>query len=138
MEVELRVSGPAEAMRSLEVWMAGRDELRGRARPVVVAPGPAEMGSAAEVLVVALGHGGAATALASVLVSWIRRQRGTISLTAKRSDGAAITVSADHVRGLTSERIPELVAELTAALDGSDAHKVVNGGAGALGGDAEG
>lgn len=133
MRAELRVSGEdaasaAVAARSLEAWLVGRDELRGRVRPVVAAPRPGEMGSVSDVLVVALGHGGAATAVASVLISWVRRQRGKVSVTAKRSDGAEITVSADHVRGLTAEQISPLVNQVAAALDGNDARRADNGG----------
>jgi len=74
-----------------------------------------------DVLMVALGQGGVATALVSVLIAWIRRQTGTASVTAKRSDGAEFTLSADHVRGLTVEEIRALVSELSTALDGDDA-----------------
>lgn len=62
----------------------------GRERPVVAAPEPAEMGSVIEALMVALWHGGAATMAAGVA-------------------SAKITVSADHIRGLTAERISSLV-----------------------------
>lgn len=134
VEVQLTVSGdsPAAALRSLEGWLAGRDELRGRARALVTPPGPSEMGSAADALAVALGPGGVATgvatALASVLVSWIRRQRGKLSLTVKRSDGAEFTLSADHVRGLTTEQIPPLIGQLTTALQGTEARALDDGG----------
>ena len=119
VEVGLRVTteDAVAAMRSLEAWLAGREELHGRVRPVVAVPEPGAMGSAAEVLMVALSQGGVATAAASVLISWIRRQHGKVSVTAKRPDGAEITLAADHVRGLTSEEIPALVTELAAALE---------------------
>lgn len=125
MEIELSVSGdgPAEALRSLEGWLSDRDELRGRTRLIVATPGPGEMGALPDALTIALGPGGVATAmvtaLASVLISWIRRQRGKVSVTAKRVDGAEITLNAEHVRGLNVEQIPPLVTELAAALDRS-------------------
>ncbi len=52
MQVRLTVTGrdATAAMRSLEAWLAGHDELRGRVRPVVMAPQPGTMGSVAEVL----------------------------------------------------------------------------------------
>ena len=119
VEVELTVIGDdtVATVRSLEAWLAGREELRGRVRPVVAVPEPGAMGSVVDVLTVALGQGGMATATASVLISWIRRQHGKVSVTAKRPDGAEITLAADHVRGLTSEEIPALVTELAAALE---------------------
>jgi hypothetical protein len=125
MQVRLTVAGDdaTTAMRSLEAWLAGQDELRGRVHPGVVAPQPGAMGSVAEVLMVAVGQGGVATAVASVLISWIRRQAGTVSVNVTRPDGAEIALTADHVRGLTTEEVPSLVTQLAATLDGSDAGK---------------
>lgn len=122
MQVRLTVAGddaPA-AMRSLEAWLVSQDELRGRVQPVVEAPRPGTMGSVAEVLMVMMGPG-VASAVASVLISWIRRQRGTVSVRATRPDGAEVTVTADHVRGLTTEEVRSVVAQLAATLDGTGA-----------------
>lgn len=123
MQVRLTVAGDdaTAATRSLEEWLAGHDELRGRVGPVVTAPQPGTMGSVADVLMVTVGPGGVATAVASVLISWIRRQRGTVSVSARRPDGAEITLTADHVRGLTPEEVRSLVTELEARLNGSGA-----------------
>jgi Effector Associated Constant Component 1 len=123
MQVRLTVAGddaPA-AMRSLEAWLVGHDELCGRVQPVVEAPRPGTMGSVAEVLMVTLEQSGVATAVASVLISWIRRQSGTVSVRATRPDGAEITVTADHVRGLTTEEVRSVVTQLGATLDGAGA-----------------
>jgi membrane-associated two-gene conflict system component 1 (EACC1) len=125
MQVRLTVAGddaPA-AMRSLEVWLAGHDELHGRVEPVGTAPQPGTMGSVADVLMVTVGPGGVATAVASVLISWIRRQRGKISVSARRPDGTEITLTADHVRGLTTEEVRALVTQLEATLNGTGARK---------------
>ena len=120
MQVRLTVTGSdrAAAMRSLEAWLAGHDGLRGRVRPIVTAPEPGAMGSVADVLMVAIGPGGVATAMASVLISWIRRQAGQVSVLLTRPDGAEITFSADHVRGLTTEEVRAVVNQLEVALDG--------------------
>ena len=125
MQVRLTVTGDdaTAAMRSLEEWLAGHDELRGRVRPVVTAPQPGTMGSVADVLMVTVGPGGVATAMASVLISWIRRQRGTVSVRAKRPNGAEVTLTADHVRGLTTEEVRALVTQLEATLEGTGAGK---------------
>ena len=65
VEVGLRVAtdDAVAAMRSLEAWLAGHEELHGRVRPVVAVPEPGAMGSAAEVLMVALGQGGVARSM---------------------------------------------------------------------------
>jgi hypothetical protein len=122
VEVGLRVLGPdvTALMGSLEAWLTGREELRGGVRAVAPAPYPGAMGSAADVLMVVLGQGGVATALASVLISWIRGQSGKVSVTAKRRDSAEIIVTADRVRGLTQDGIQLLVARLATALDGGE------------------
>jgi Effector Associated Constant Component 1 len=131
VEVELSVVGGPAAMRSLEAWLVGRDELRGRVRSVPAAPSPGAMGSLPDVLMVAVGQGGVvATAAASVWISWIRRQSGKVSVTAKRPDGAEITLTADHVRGLTGEEIPPLVTRLAAVLEGHSAEESDSSGAG--------
>jgi hypothetical protein len=67
------------------------------------------MGSVAEMLMVTVGQGGVATAVASVLISWIRRQSGKVSVNLTRSDGAEITITADRIRGLTTEEVRSLV-----------------------------
>ena len=121
MQVRLTGAGddaPA-TMRSLEAWLVSQDELRGRVRPVVEAPRPGTMGSVAEVLMIMVEQSGVATAVASVLISWIRRQRGTVSVRATRPDGAEVTVTADHVRGLTTEEVRSVVAQMAATLDGA-------------------
>lgn len=123
MQVRLTVAGDdaTAAMRSLEAWLAGQDELRGRVRPGVIAPQPGAMGSVAEVLVVTVGQAGVATAVASVLISWIRRQAGKVSVNVTRSDGAEITFTVEHVRGLTTEEVRSMVTQLEAMLDGAGA-----------------
>jgi hypothetical protein len=125
MQVRLTVAGDdaMAAMRSLEVWLVGHDDLRGRVRPVMMAPRPGAMGSGAEVLLVTMGQAGVATAVASVLISWIRRQSGKVSVSVTRPDGAEITFTAEHVRGLTTEEVRSVVTQLEATLDGTGASR---------------
>ncbi|MGH4002440.1 MAG: effector-associated constant component EACC1 [Pseudonocardiaceae bacterium] len=125
MEVRLTATGDdAEAaMQSLEAWLAGHEELRGRLRLVATAPQPDTMGSVAEMLIITMGPAGVATAVASVLISWIRRQSGKVSVNVTRPDGAEITLTAEHVRGLTTEEVRSIVIQLEATLDGTGAGK---------------
>jgi hypothetical protein len=116
MEIELVVTGDPESMRSLEAWLTGEFPVR----PVVAAPRPGTMGAVADVLMVGLGQGGAAAALAGVLVSWIRRQAGKVSVAAKRPDGAEVTLTAENIRGLTTDEVSALVTKVTTALDSTD------------------
>lgn len=114
------------AARSLHGWLAGREELRGRVRAVAAAPPPGAMGQVPD-LVLTLGSG-VASATASVLISWIRRRVGKVSVTARRSAGAEITLTARHVRGLTQQEIGLLVDRLAEALDGGDTAALGGGG----------
>jgi hypothetical protein len=121
MEVLLVVGGDAAAQerRSLAVWLAEDAEFRGRVREDVPPPDRGTMGAVPELLAVALGPGGAATALAGVVLGWIRRRSGSTTVTLKRADGAEISLAADHVRGLTAEELGGLVERVAASLDGS-------------------
>jgi hypothetical protein len=123
VEVRLTVAGDdaAAAMRSLELWLDGQNELRGQVRAGVSAPEPGTMGSAADMLMVALGPGGVATVVASVLVSWIRRQSGNLSVRARRPDGGEITLTVNQVSELAPQDVPSLVTQLAATLEGTSA-----------------
>jgi membrane-associated two-gene conflict system component 1 (EACC1) len=115
---QLRLTGsddPADT-RELEAFLTGNPELRRWVTAQVAAPKPGAMGSVTDVLVVALGQGGTATALASVLISWIRRQRSTISVHTRCSCGKETTVSADHIQKLTAAQLREQVADLAGRL----------------------
>lgn len=115
---ELRITGgddPAET-RGLEAFLTSDPELQRWVTARVAAPEPGTMGSVADVLVVALGQGGTATALASVLISWIRRQRSKVSVHTRCSCGKEITVSADHIRNLTAEQLRDQVGDLAEQL----------------------
>jgi hypothetical protein len=98
--------------RELETFLTSNPELRRWVTAQVAAPKPGSMGSVTDVLVVALGQGGTATALASVLISWIRRQRSKISVHTRCSCGKEITVSAEHIQRLTAEELHGQVADL--------------------------
>jgi hypothetical protein len=121
MQATLAVEGDgaAAAMRSLQTWLQTKEELRGQVRPVVRTPQPGEMGSVVEALTFAAEASEVATAIASVVIAWIRRQAGKVSVRVTRPDGAEMTVTADHVRGLTPEEIRSMVTQLKTILNGS-------------------
>jgi Effector Associated Constant Component 1 len=125
MQIGLTVAGDdaTAAARSLEAWLVGHDNLRGWVRPVMMAPRPGAMGSGAEMLLVTAGQAGMATAVASVLISWIRRQSGKVSVSITRPDGAKIVFTAEHVRGLTTEEVRSVVTQLETTLDGASGRR---------------
>jgi hypothetical protein len=67
-------------------------------------------------LVVALGQGGAVTALATVLVAWLRRRVGNVSVKVTRPDKTVLEVNAENLRGLTADQVMVLVTELGTSL----------------------
>ncbi|SFR22210.1 hypothetical protein SAMN04488564_10699 [Lentzea waywayandensis] len=104
-------------VRSLDQELVGVDELRGAVRLVVAEPGAGELGAIDSTLVVALGQGGAVTALVSVLVAWLRRRVGNVSVKLTKKDDTVIEVTAEHVRRLTGDQLMAFVKELNASLD---------------------
>jgi hypothetical protein len=104
VEAEIRVSGGqgtdvdevAEQAELLE-WLRGEPELAGTIREVRTPPGPGELGAAVEALVVALGPGGAAGALAESLFGWLRTRRPSLKVTVTTGT-RSITVEASEIR----------------------------------------
>lgn len=139
-EVELKVAGQIPGYdqnaltRSLYHWLAGRDELRGRVHPCGQHTCSIN-DTVALVIRVGEAHPGAIDATASVLVSWIRRLNGTASVTAKRPDGAEITLTAEQGRGWTEQELKPLVERIAMALEGGEIPDL-NGGDRKPGGNA--
>jgi hypothetical protein len=109
--------GALDPLRSLRSWLVGEDELRGRVRLVVPAPGPGELGALAEALQVVLAPGGAVAALAAALVSWARRQRTDLRVTLRRGDGLLAEVEVKRLRGLDAANLPATIEALRRCLD---------------------
>jgi hypothetical protein len=79
-------------LASLQDWLAGESTLRGRIARERSGPGPAEMGAASDVLVAALGDGGAVTALAASLGTWLVTRRSRVRLTVTGPDERSVEV----------------------------------------------
>lgn len=126
MDVSVVIVGDraGEELRSLRAWLVEENELRGRVRLRQRPPEPDELGAVDDVLTVAFGPGGAATVLASVLITWIRHRTGNVTVKLTRPDGTSVDVTAKHVRGLAAADVHTLTAELSRSLDagGDDIH----------------
>jgi len=104
-------------LRSLRRWLTDVDELRGRVDLRQPPPASGELGAVADVLMVALGSGGAAGALVSALTSWIRHRTTDLDLIVTRPDGTTIEVSGRRLRALDASQLSgaiERLAELMA------------------------
>jgi Effector Associated Constant Component 1 len=119
MEISLSVAGndAAGEVRSLYTWLAGTDELRGRARLVSAGPSPGALGPGADWIAVALGPGGISAAVATGLVAWLRQRRSDIVVKTRGRGGKVIELSAKRLRGLDSSQLREIVRDLAGDLD---------------------
>jgi hypothetical protein len=118
MEVTVRVDAEhlGDELRSLREWMIADAELRGRVHLTVRPPEPGKLGAVSDSLTVALGSGGAvtatATAVSTVLITWIRRRAGTITVKLTRPDGASVEYHAENIRGLSAAEINAATTKL--------------------------
>lgn len=106
----------ADELRSLREWLVAEESLRGRVRLVAVPSGEGTLGTGLDALAIALGNGGAATAFATVAVTWLRRRTGRIEVKFVRADGSTVEISADLVKPQTAQELRETVRELVREL----------------------
>jgi hypothetical protein len=118
--MQITTDSPAE-LRDLQAWLLREHEFRGRVRLLQQAPMPGSLGALAEALEVALGPGGALTALAGAVIVWLRGRSGSLTVKLSR-DGESVELSAKGVRGLGPAEIRALVAETAGALGEADPH----------------
>jgi Effector Associated Constant Component 1 len=119
MDLTIAMSGPDPAgeLRSLYAWLADDEELRGLVRLDTAAPAAGTLGSAAELLAVALGPGGVSAAVATGLVAWLRQRTSDVAITARGRDGREVRLAARRVRALDSGQLRELSVRVAAELD---------------------
>ncbi|MGW5047546.1 effector-associated constant component EACC1 [Streptomyces griseoluteus] len=77
---------------SLRDWLAAEDVLRGRVELLARTPRPGQMGTALDVLAVALGSGGAGAVLARSLSTWLVQRRADVTVHVSRGDGQTVSV----------------------------------------------
>jgi hypothetical protein len=119
VDVRLTVQGadPASHLRSLQEWLAEPIELRGRVRSLERPPAPGTLGPVLDSLLVALGPGGVAGALATAVIAWIRHRQGEVTVEVTRPDGGSVKVSASNVRGMTPAQLRAQVDQVSRVLD---------------------
>lgn len=114
MDAEIRIAGgSASELAALAEWLQGEDELRGRIRSVRGPIGETELGPVVELLTVMLGAGGAGTALASSLKTWLLTRRTTAKIIVK-SGGRSVALDIQTV-----DEIGPLLEQLLKAGDGA-------------------
>ncbi|MEU2258254.1 hypothetical protein ABZ540_34370 [Nocardia xishanensis] len=97
-QLTIRTHGSADDLFQLLEWFNDDDELRGRVSlpPNRIPPG--QMGDLYDVLVVAVGAGGIAPALARSLTAWFTVRRSDIAVTVKIDDHTEITLDAKRIK----------------------------------------
>ncbi|MEU4743460.1 hypothetical protein AB0G02_23760 [Actinosynnema sp. NPDC023658] len=98
MDVLIAVSGGDEVDELADIWswLRTQRELAGAVRGIRSEPGETDLGGAVDVLVVALGTGGAGAVLAQSLTAWLRTRKPSISITVKTKSGTT-TVDARNL-----------------------------------------
>jgi hypothetical protein len=106
----------AAELRSLRRWMLEVRSLNGPVDLRQAEPGPGEMGSLTDALIVAAGSGGAITAIAGALISWLRHRTTDLTIKITRPDGSTLEVDGKRVRGVDPDQLEAMIGELAARL----------------------
>jgi len=109
--------GDADTLRGLRSWLVDEPALRGRVTTRHSPPADDKLGPMLEALVVAVGPGGAAVALVTGIVAWLRQQRGDLTLRVERPDGSSFEIAAQRVKGLDMPALRAEIERLTDQID---------------------
>ncbi|MFJ9950328.1 hypothetical protein [Kitasatospora sp. NPDC091207] len=108
MDLHLSVTGgqPAPDAESLTDWLRGEPELAGTVHLTGAAPRPGELGTALDVLTVAVGAGGGLSVLAASLRTWFAHpRRSDVRLKIRRPDGESVELDAKRVSAAELEAV---------------------------------
>ncbi|MFB8277231.1 effector-associated constant component EACC1 [Nocardia colli] len=97
-QVSIGTDGSPDDLVELLDWFRHDDALRGRVRPQSPQIREGQMGGLYDVLVVAVGAGGIATALTRSLTVWLINRRSDITLTVTSPDGVKVDLDAKRVK----------------------------------------
>ena len=99
--VELRISlgeGDLSDLEALHDWLRDERELNGRVRAAGPEPRAGELGTLTDALIVAVGSGGAISALAASLGAWLSLpRRSDVRIRIHRADGNSVVIDAKRV-----------------------------------------
>ncbi|MFB8203130.1 effector-associated constant component EACC1 [Kitasatospora purpeofusca] len=102
MDARIAIAGgDPEDLPSLYEWLVGEDELRGLVRISQRPIGQTELGSAVDLLTVALGAGGAGSVLSSALITWLRARRTSAKVTVE-AEGRSVTLEIETLRDVSA------------------------------------
>jgi membrane-associated two-gene conflict system component 1 (EACC1) len=122
MAYRLHVDGDAgpDDLRTLAAFLSEERELRGRVNVVDEAPPPGKLGAVSDVLVVAVGSGGALTVLAGAVAAWVQSRGSKVKVLLQGPAGQKAEIAAEHVKSLDAAELRRLVADVDATLRALD------------------
>ncbi|MBU6530811.1 hypothetical protein ACFUIW_07460 [Streptomyces sp. NPDC057245] len=92
--------GP-DSLADLVNWLTDETLLRGRVRTHAPVPGTGELGGWTDIVVIAVGAGGALTALARALSVYLQQpRRSTVCVKVVAPDGRRTEVTVEHTKDL--------------------------------------
>jgi hypothetical protein len=99
MDAQIRLAGGGEAdLDALAEWLSAETDLRGHVSRAPAGVRPGQMGGLSDVLLVALGSGGAITALISAIPIWLKHRRTDLKVVVSDSaEGRQVTIDATNV-----------------------------------------
>jgi len=118
MNVEVSISDAGQysaALKNLQGWLRAEPALRDCrvTRPPAV-PEPGQMGAVSDVLVVALGSGGSAAALAGSLSVWLSTRVNDLTLNIRTAKGEV------KFRARSTKDAKEMIEAIAPLVSGSD------------------
>jgi hypothetical protein len=117
-EIVVQGDDPADLTRDIFAWVAEEPSLRGRVRIIERDPQACALGPVTSALEVVLEPGGAATALATIAVTWLRCRTGKVSISIRRgNDTPDLDITLQRVKELDAAGVRELIAKVSSALD---------------------
>ncbi|MFG2326892.1 hypothetical protein [Streptomyces sp. NPDC048568] len=127
--------GP-DSLADLRDWLSDEALLRGRVHVPPSAPGAGELGVWSDTLIVAVGAGGALTALARAVAVYVRQpRRSTVRVKVVAPDGARTELTVQHAKNL--DEVENLLRTALHADPDAGREAVSGGAAPALGGASE-
>jgi hypothetical protein len=117
--IEIVVCGPdsPDLLRDLFAWLIEERYLAGGVRIVEREPLPFALGPVATALEVALGPGGSATALATVVVTWLRFRAGKVSVSLSVGEKLPrVEIAGANIKDLDAEALQALITQISDTL----------------------
>ena len=115
MDVAIAVgSESARDVPDLYAWLRQEDEFRAKVSFLHTSPEAGEMGAIPELIVVAVGSGGAVSILARSLSTWLAHRKSDVTLRVTGHDGRSVELSAQRVSDV-DELLREVLRETRSA-----------------------